>query len=351
VDSEDDVGQYSSIAAVARGVGIAYYDATSGDLKFAQAADYPLNRNWTISTVDRGISPSNTGLYPSLAMRTYGSPRIAYHYRNPDGDDALKLAIYVGGGGNCGYGHAVGEWRCETIKTGEGVGQYNSLVVDDDWYRHIAYYEAAGGELWYATNTSGTNCGPGNAWTCIPVSGGSADVGRYASMYVDSGKHFHIAYYDAAAEALYYAVDTGGGGNCGAFGSARCEEIDVMPADYHPLGISITGDKAGYPIIAYQQWDTSLMLARPLEAVGLPPGYGNCGPEEGLFRTWICETIDLHGTVINWRNGDFAAIDVNSLGLATIAYQRFWVNGASGNLMVAQQKPWQVFLPLVLRAH
>lgn len=39
VDSQDDVGQYSSIAAAAGGVGIAYHDATSGDLKFATSSD------------------------------------------------------------------------------------------------------------------------------------------------------------------------------------------------------------------------------------------------------------------------------------------------------------------------
>jgi photosystem II stability/assembly factor-like uncharacterized protein len=53
---------------------------------------------------------------------------------------------------------------------------------------------------------------------------------------------------------------------------------------------------------------------------------------------------------VDWRNGRYAAIDVSSLGLATIAYERYWVEGQSGNLMVAQQQPWKVFLPLVMRA-
>jgi hypothetical protein len=174
-------------------------------------------------------------------------------------------------------------------------------------------------------------------------------VGRYASLYVDSGKNFHVAYYDATNEALYYAVDVGGGGNCGVLGSAQCAEIDGMPADYHPLGISIAEDAAGYPIIAYQAENTSLKLARPLDALGLPPGYGNCGPEEGLFRTWICKTIDLHGTWISYRNGDYASIDINSSGLATIAYQGF-VTASGGNLNVAQQR-MQVFLPLVMKGY
>jgi hypothetical protein len=194
----------------------------------------------------------------------------------------------------------------------------------------------------------GSNCGPGgNTWTCIPVSGADADEGKYASLYVDSGKHFHIAYYHATEEALYYAVDVGGGGNCGVLNSARCEWIDDMQDDYHPLGISIAQDAAGYPVIAYQNYDGSLAVARPLAALGLPPG-GNCGPTVDLFQTWSCEEVDPHGDWVFYQNGDYAAIAVNPSGLATIAYQGFIIDSV-GNLMVARQRA-QSFLPLVLKA-
>ena len=121
-----------------------------------------------------------------------------------------------------------------------------------------------------------------------------------------------------------------------------------MPANYHPLGISIALDAAGYPIIAYQGQYNTLKLARPLDALGLPPGAGNCGPEVGLFRTWFCETLDQFLQTPNPRFGDYAAIAVNGSGLATIAYQGF-VRSTTGNLKVAWQRA-QVFLPLVLRA-
>ncbi|MGD9148614.1 MAG: hypothetical protein PVI80_23830, partial [Anaerolineae bacterium] len=69
VDSGNDVGQYSSIAAVAGGVNIAYHDATNGDLKWAESTDYPYHRTWRIRTVDRGVAASSsTGLYTSLAL-------------------------------------------------------------------------------------------------------------------------------------------------------------------------------------------------------------------------------------------------------------------------------------------
>jgi hypothetical protein len=317
VDSGNDVGKYSSIAALAGGVNVSYHDATNGDLKWAESTDYPRHRNWRIRTVDRGAFPAKTGLYTSLSLPSYGSPRISYHFQHPNDDDALKIAVYVGGSGNCGYGEHAGKWRCDTIVSGEGVGQYTSLGIDADWHRHIAYYHAANHELWYATNASGTNCGPGGTtWTCIPVTGATADVGRYASLYVDSAHRFHIAYYDATHKVLKYAVNVGGGGNCGVLNSAQCDEIDSMPADYHPLGVSIAEDAAGYPI--------------------------------GLFRTWFCETIDQFLWPPNPRFGDYAAIALNASGLATIAYEGFIV-ASGGNLTVAQQRV-RVFLPLVIKA-
>jgi hypothetical protein len=196
-----------------------------------------------------------------------------------------------------------------------------------------------------ATNESGSNCSPGgNTWSCHPISGGTSVAGKYALSYLDSSARYHIAYYDATADALKYAYEVGLGGNCGILGSVQCGTIDSMQADYHPLGISIAEDGAGYPIIAYQSARGSLNMARPIAALDLPAGGGNCSPED-LFLTWYCQTIDRAGTWINYRNGDFASIAVNPNGLVTIAYQGF-ITSSGGNLMVAYQR-FPLFLPLV----
>jgi hypothetical protein len=121
-----------------------------------------------------------------------------------------------------------------------------------------------------------------------------------------------------------------------------------MQADYHPLGISIAEDANGYPIIAYQSDYGYLNVARPLAALGWPAGSGNCGPED-LFLTWYCETIDSPGPWVDYRNGDFASITMDPSGLATIAYYRLYRKHADGNLVVSRQRPYQVFLPLVVK--
>ena len=234
----------------------------------------------------------------------------------------------------------------KTIQSGEGVGQYASLALDGVGNRHIAYYDGGNGDLWYTTSRADGFCN-GNTWLCYPVDSAN-DVGQYASLFMDRDNHFHIAYYDATTDELKYAVDGGSPGNCGVFDSARCETIDSMWTGTHPMGVSMTKDAAGYPIIAYQSDNGSLNAARPLAALGLLGGSGNCGPENP-FSTWYCETIDRSGKYTPYRHGDFVSIAVTRSGLAIIAYNEF-ITASDGNMAVAYQR-FQVFQPLVLNNH
>lgn len=350
-----DVGRYSSMAVrpAGSGMGIAYHDATNGTLKVLWFNNPHL---WThsIATIDKALPPTSiTGLHTSLKYSSDGTPFIAYQFVNTGGADALMLASYVGSGGNCGYDAWAGQWQCDTIQTGQGVGQYASLALDGNGGKHIAYYNEDDGDLWYATwpppPGSGANCGPGgNTWTCYRVDGSDADVGQYASIYVDDDNRYHIAYYDATHDELKYAVEADSrNGDC-ALGWAWCDTIDAMQADYHPLGISIAEDVAGYPMIAYQSEAGDLNLAQPVAAVGLPPGGGNCG--QSLVYMWQCRVIDPRRSwPPPYRNGDYVSIAVNPAGLATIAYYRLYTDWSDGNLVVAYQQPFRVFLPMVMR--
>jgi hypothetical protein len=353
IDSGADVGKYNSIAInpVSGGIGIAYHDATNGKLKYIYFEN-PQSLNYSTYTIDKGIEGvSTTGLYTSLVYSDEGKPFIAYYFDNPTpgGVDALMVAYDSITNGDCGYGSIENTWRCHTIISGEGVGQYPSLEIINGWDTYVAYYDRGSGDLWYAKDfDEEANCGYwGTDMACYPVDMTNGDVGKYASMYVDDATNFHIAYYDATNEELKYAYELDSStGNCGVGGSAQCDTIDDMPADYHPLGISIAEDGANYPIIAYQSANGSLNVARPVAALGWPAGSGNCGPEDP-FASWHCQTIDRSGTWIIYRNADYASITLNSSGLATIAYYGF-IKDDSGNLMVSQQL-FQHFMPLVLK--
>lgn len=355
VDRGPDVGKYSSVAVNpdTGGIGIAYYDATNGNLKYL-IFENPNLLVHNIYTIDKGIEGiSSTGLHTSLAYSDEGKPFIAYYFENPSGVDALMFAYYSVTNGNCGYGYAEDTWRCHTIISGDRVGQHPSLVVrnnpsTNDWDFYISFYNGGTGELWYSKTVEAEGYCPTDLtdMICYGVAGGN-DVGRYSSLYVDSAGDFHIAYYDATEKRLMYAVELASGtGNCGVLGSAQCDEIDSMQANYHPLGISIAEDPAGYPAIAYQAANGSLKLARPINALGIPAGGGDCGPED-LFYLWFCETIDPFGTWINYRNGDFVSLAFSPSGLAHIAYNGF-ILPEGGNLYVAYQR-FNLHLPLVMK--
>jgi len=351
VDSGGDVGKYSSIAikpdsgGIGRYVpeiGIAYYDATNRKLKYAYSEICP-TCSWSIDTVDWPFGPiKRIGIDTSLKYNSNGKPYIAYYSENWIGVDELKLARGGLAMGNCGSGSA-GMWQCDTIHTGEGVGQYASLALDGSDRPHIAYNDGGNNALMYAKQYGGS-------WTIREIL--HANSGQYASLYVDNGDIPHIAHYDSSNGKLGYAVWVGYGGdpNCGLNNVPkpewRCDDIDSVGTSGHPKGVSLAVDATGYPIIAYQKGG-SLDVARPLDALGLPGGSGNCGPEDP-FSTWKCETIDPFGSLGPVSNGDFVSIDLNSSGLATIAYYRETSTKFYESLRVAYQQ-FQGFLPLVMK--
>jgi len=354
VDSAGDVGKYNSIAVWQDKLMVAYYDASNQNLKLAMSDD-PIHWVWDIVTLDTALGDTpSTGLYTSAQYSDTGQEFIAYYFDNPAGADALKVAYHTYASGNCPHPDVAETWRCDTIASGEGVGQFASLVVAGGVNHevHMAYYNGGTSELWFATTLCDKVCNCGfweGDMACYPVTGASTDAGKYASLYVDSGNHFHIAYYDATNQELRYAVQVDdSSGNCGVLGSAQCDTIDSMQADYHPLGISIAEDANGYPIIAYQSANGYLNWARPLAALGWPAGSGNCGPENPL-STWHCETIDRPGSWVPYRNGDFVSMAMSPSGFATIAFYRLYTEHSDGNLVVARYRPHPVFLPLVVK--
>ena len=102
-----DIGKYSSIAIDPKGgVGVAYHDATNGQLEYIY---FPLPNlaPATKSTIDVGVpSVSTIGLYTSLKYDSDGKPYIAYQFYNYSGVEALMWAYYSVTNGNCGHGGA-----------------------------------------------------------------------------------------------------------------------------------------------------------------------------------------------------------------------------------------------------
>jgi len=355
VDDSGEVGQYSSIAInPSNGLpGIAYYDATNYALKLAIRYVF----DWTITTIDDPLF-GITGLYTSLKFDSTGKARIAYYSSNfPAG--SLRYAKYVGGG--AGNNCTDNDYQCDTIDSGDHVGRYASLSLDGSDRPRIAYYDGGNDNLKFAAYGVwhiAANCGPGNSWTCWMVDG-PGDVGQFASLSMNpaTGGQPHIAYYDATNEELKYATYQGSG-NCGLNPQSfkfewQCDEIESVGTGTHPMGVSLAVDGAGYPLIAYQNATEgplgmgTLKVARPVAA--LNQLVGNCGPVS-LFYTWQCDTLLPLGPnyYIYYRPADYVGIDLNSAGLATIAYYGYYTNTGGGDLQVTYQM-LQTFLPLIVK--
>jgi len=230
------------------------------------------------------------------------------------------------------------------------VGKYASLALDSSDRPRIAYHDGGDNTLMYAYDNGG-------GWTIrkiLPV-----NSGKYASLYVDAdnGDLPHIAHFDATNNELEYAVyDVSGNGNCGFYSDVtkfmwQCDTIEDIGSSSAPRGVDIAVNEAGFPIIAYQNAaegpQGTLKVARPVAA--LNQLVGNCGPVPSLFYTWQCDTLLPLGPYYNihYRPANYVGIDLNSAGLATIAYYGNATNDG-GDLQVTYQM-LQTFLPLIVK--
>jgi len=208
-DNSGDVGKYASIAVDSNDfVHIAYYDATNQDLKYANNT----LGTWTTSVLD---SSGNVGLWTSIAVDSNDFVHIAYYdATNQD----LKYA-----------NNTLGTWGTEMIDSSGDVGKYTSIATDGCCRVHISYYDATNQDLKYATNALGP-------WDQSPLDS-DGDVGKYTSIAINETEVLFISYYDATNQGLKFATDASGswtkimvdgGGNTGMYTSI-CIGTDEEP--------------------------------------------------------------------------------------------------------------------------
>jgi hypothetical protein len=186
-------GLYSSIAVNNAGVPfISYYDAGSGDLKFARWN----GTAWEMRILD---SSGNVGLFTSIGLDSSGLPHISYY------DASLGNLKYIRWNGSVWTNPVV-------VDTGGGlnrqVGLYSSITLDSDRNPHISYYDAYYGNLKYARMFNGS-------WLTYVIDNGNnsnipnSNVGLHTSIAMDASKRLYISYYNATTADLKLATCTG----------------------------------------------------------------------------------------------------------------------------------------------
>ena len=276
---------------------------------------------WLIDTVD---SANDAGRHVSVAVDP-GSGMTFISYYDEASGGCLRLARYVGSGGNCGPNNT---WYCQILDSFGIVGEYNAIATypsGNGVKVIISYYDFTFGALKYVDGYAEASSFDYSTHTID--SGNPADgyyKGLHTSVKYDSLGVPHIAYqyYGAfSAEAQLYAYWVGDGtGNCGEGSVAGDWQCDVI---YNDDGVgmyaSLDLDGDDDPSIACYDAGNGYPWVDQYIGAG-----GNCGPS----NDWYCRTV--HRPTLD--TGEYVSLYVEDSGLAHIAYH----NVTSGTLEYAE---------------
>ena len=173
VDSAGTTGLYTSQAVVNGAPAVAYYNASTSDLKYARNSQPDGLGYWSVSTVD---TAGTTGLYPSLAI-VAGNPAISYY-------DQTNLRLRFA---RNSQPDGLGYWTVSTVDGASGSGQFSSLVVVAG-NPAISYYD--GKYIRFARNSLADGSG---TWTLSTIDTAAAATIQSTSMTLVNGLPF-VAY-------------------------------------------------------------------------------------------------------------------------------------------------------------
>ncbi len=183
VDTEGNVGQYTSLALDADGYPVvSYYDATNDDLKLLHCNDANCaGGDESIVSVD---TEGFVGADNSLALDADGYPVVSY-YDVIKGDPKLLHCNDA----NC----TGGDESIESVDTEGNVGWYTSLALDADGYPVVSYYDVDNGDLKVA-HCNDANCTGGDE-SIVSVDTEGDRVGSFSSLVLDADGYPVVSYY------------------------------------------------------------------------------------------------------------------------------------------------------------
>ena len=138
-------------------------------------------------------SSGNVGQYSSIAIDSNGYKHISYWDIT---NDDLKYATDISG-----------SWADVTVDSTGDVGQHTSIAIDSNNGIHISYYDESNKDLKYATCAS--SCATASSWTKSSIDT-SGDIGVMSSIAIDTNDKVHISYYNDSNDDLKYATNAGG---------------------------------------------------------------------------------------------------------------------------------------------
>ncbi len=175
LDSDGDVGKFTSITIGTDGLGlISYYDQTNGNLKVAHCIDTACS-SATIATISDG---NDIGQYSSIAIGKDGLGLISFY-------NATKTSLGVA---HCNDLACTSADIYTLDETGEA-GQYTAITIGSNGLGVISYYDQLNMDLKVA-NCIDVNCSGADVYTLYPDN----DSGKYSSIAVNARGEVLIAF-------------------------------------------------------------------------------------------------------------------------------------------------------------
>jgi len=223
VDQLDNVGLFTSLALTSTNLPvISYYDATIQDLKVAAFN----GTSWSINTHS---TPGDDGQYSSLVLDATNTARIIFY------DATEKDLEFVSFSGGAFSG-------ASTIDNSGSVGEFSSLAIDQaSGTLHASYYNATSGDLKYAQQTAGV-------WGGVTTVDTTGNTGLYTSIaFSQATSKVGISFFDATNKAIKYAEGT----SAGVFLPAGIATVEAAVGSFPTQGTSIEFSAAGEPMVSY----------------------------------------------------------------------------------------------------
>jgi hypothetical protein len=287
LDSVGDVGQYTSVAIGADGLGlISYYDVTNTALKVAHCNDAACSTA-ALATLD---DSADVGQYTSITVGADGLGLIGY-YDNTNDD--LKVAHC--NDALCSAAALV------TLDTGGNVGQWTSIAIGVDGLPLISYYDSTNTALKVA-HCNDAACSLAPTLTTVDD---SASLGVYTSIAIGADGLGLISYHDFLAADLRVAHCTNP-----ACTAATTATIDGGAVGTH-TSLAVGVDGLGLISYAAGSPDFDLRVA-------------HCADTACSSAT--LSTLDSVGNL-----GTYSSLEIGADGLGVISYY----DQSNGDLKVA----------------
>lgn len=286
VDTDGEVGEYSSIAIGSDGYPIiSYYDLTNTALKFAKCVDAACASPAMIQVVDAGGPVERT----SIAVGVDERPVMSYYdFTNAD----LKVA-------HCS--DTLCTAGTNSIVDGMGalaVGQYNSIAIGTDGRPVVSYYNATDSNLWVA-KCGNAECSAGNVLNVVD-DGATGGVGRYNAITLGADGLPVIAYRDSNSAGL--KVVRCADGACNTAATPTLVDSGGTP-DIQDISITLGAD--ALPIIAYYDAVSASLRAAKCGDPGCAANNNLVTVDTGFVGEYTSITIGADGRpIIAYRGGN-----------------------------------------------